>query len=148
MVDGFDDLVDLVAQDEAGQVEHDGGAHAGAYVGGAGGEVAEAGGECVVEGGFEVGIDLVCGVPCFFEAVAWLDALDAQVVFFVEHDAEELVLADDEAATSVFGCVFAGDEVLFDEHLFFDGGEFIHRFVDEAGLHGGELGYGVAYVLE
>ena len=41
LVDRLDDLADLVAEDQAGQVQHGGGAHAGAEVGRAGGEVAE-----------------------------------------------------------------------------------------------------------
>ena len=49
LVDRLNHLVDLLAEDETRKMKHGGGAHPGADVGGAGGEVAEGGGEGVLE---------------------------------------------------------------------------------------------------
>ena len=132
--DGFDDLADLVGEDEGGEVEHDRGAHAGAEVGGAGGEVAEAGAEGVGEFLFEFGIDLIDEGEGAAEVEAGADALDAEVVLLVDHDGDRLFAIHNDTTAGGAGGVFAADEVAFDKDLLADFGE-IDVFVAEPILH-------------
>ena len=135
--DGFHDLTDLVGEDEGGQVKHDRGAHAGAEVGGAGGEVAEAGTEGVGEFLFEFGIDLIDEGEGAAEVEAGADALDAEVVLLIDHDGDGLFAVHHDAAAGGAGGVFATDEVAFDEDLLADLRQ-VDVFVAEAILHFGE----------
>ena len=142
LVHGLDDLGDLVVEHERGQVHHGRGAHAGADVGRAGGEVADLGREGEVEFLLQLRVELVDGLEQRLELQAGAQRLDAEVVLLVDHDAERAVLADDEAAAGVLGGVLAADEVLLDEDLLFERREVLHRVVDDGVLHLGQLGHG------
>ena len=123
-------------------MEHGGGAHTGADVGGAGGEVAEGGGEREFEFGFEGGVEFIGGLPCFDEVEAGLEGLEANVVLLVNHDGKAFVGVDDEAAPSVLGGMFSADEVFLDEELFIERGEGFHSDGNFRGAHGGKVGHG------
>ncbi len=78
--------------------------------------------ECVVEA---VGFG-----PCFFELEAGAEDLDAEVVFFVDHDADGFIVGDGDAAGAFASGVLFGDEVSFDEHLAVDFVGFFHIDVE------------------
>jgi len=143
LVHGFDDLGDLVVEHEGGQVHHGGGAHAGADVGGAGGEVADLGREGEIEFFLQLGVEFIDGLEERLELQAGAERLDPQMVLLVDHDAERTVLADDEAAAGVLGRMFAADEVLLDEDLLFGGNGHVCARWTLRGVHTGEYG-GVA----
>ena len=136
-VDGLDDLVDLVAEDERGEVEHGAGAHAGAEIGGAGGEVAETFVPGEADLFLQFGVQFVEGGMGGGEIEAGADALHAEVVLFIDHDGEGLLAVDDRGAAGGFGGLFAGDEVFLDEDLFADGVE-VGEVLGEAVLHAAE----------
>ena len=73
---------------------------------------------------------------------AWLEGLEANVVFLINHNRETFVAVDHEAAPSVFGGVFATDEVFLDEELFIKGGKGFHGDGNFRGAHGSEVGDG------
>ena len=73
---------------------------------------------------------------------AWLEGLEANVVLFVDHDREAFVAVNHEAAPSVFGGVFATDEVFLDEELFVEWGKGFHGDGNFRGAHGSEVGDG------
>ena len=63
LVDGLDDRIDLLGQDQAGQMQHRADADAGAEVGRAGGQIAEVVVEGVIELLLQLGIQLVNRAP-------------------------------------------------------------------------------------
>ena len=73
---------------------------------------------------------------------AWLEGLEANVILFIDHDREAFVPVDHEAAPSVFGGVFAADEVFLDEELLIEGGKGVHSDGNFRGAHGSEVGDG------
>ena len=114
LIDRFDDLVDLFAQNEAGKVEHGGGAHAGSDISGAGGEVAEGGGKRELELILERGVQLVGRLPCFEKLKAGAQGLQSNMILLVDHDGEGFVPIHHQAAAGIFGGMFSADEMLFD----------------------------------
>ncbi len=129
-------------------MEHGGGAHTGADVGGAGGEVAEGGGEREFEFGLEGSVEFIGSLPCFDEVKAGLEGLETNVVLFVDHDLESFVAVDHETAPSVFGGVFTADEVFLDEELFIEWGEGFHGDGNFSGAHGSKVGHSGLNLLE
>ena len=95
MSEPLDDLRDLVIEHERGQVHHGGGAHAGADVGRAGGQVAVLG----VPGPAQLALQrLVEGHRQLEVGVAaqpGADDLEPDVVLLVEHQRVDLVAADE-----------------------------------------------------
>ena len=126
-VDRLDDLVDLLGQDQAGQMQHGADAHAGAEVGRAGGQVAELGAEGEIELALQFGVDLVDGHARPAELQAGPQGLHPQMVLLVDHHAERFLLVDDQAAAGVLGGVFAADQMALDENLFVQRPQVIHR---------------------
>ena len=147
LVDGLNDLVDLFTQHQPRQVQHRAHANAGAQVGGAGSEVAAFFRVGKIKSVLEVSVKLVDGVPCVFDLQSGKQRLHAEVILFVDHHADILVLTKHEAAAGVFRGVFAADEMSFDENLFVERGQLIHAGV-EAVLHRLDLQHVVADVLE
>ena len=123
-------------------MHHRRGAHSGADIRRAGGEIADLRRESEVESFFQLGIELVDRLEQRLEVGAGAERLDAEMVLFVDHHAQSAVLADDEAAAGVLGGMLAADEVLLDEHLLFQRREVLHRVVDDGFLHLGEIGHG------
>ena len=123
-------------------MEHGRGAHTGANIRRAGGEVTEGGREGEFEFVFEGCIELVGGFPGFEKMESRAEGLKADMIFLVDHDREGFVAVHDEAAPSVLGGMFAADEVFFDEKLFVERGEGFHRDGNLGGAHGGEIGHG------
>lgn len=142
LVDRFDDLIDLLAQNEAGKMEHGGGTHSGADVGRAGGEVAEGWGEREFEFVLQGGVEFVGGLPSLEEMEARAEGLKADVVLLVDHDGEGFVPVHHQAAPGVFGGMFAADQVFFHEKLLVEGSERFHGNGDLGGTHRGEVGHG------
>ena len=127
---------------ERGQVHHRRGAHAGADVGRARGEVADLRREGEIELLLHLGVELVDGLEQRLELQPGAQRLDAEVVLLVDHDAERAALGNDEAAAGVLRGVLAADEMLLDEHLLFQRREVLHRVVDDRILHLRQLGHG------
>jgi len=113
-VDALDDLVDLLGEDQAGQVQHGADANAGTNISRARRQVAEIVAESVIELLFQFGIDLINGHPCLFELQAGAQSLHAKMILFVDHHAEGFFPVQDEAAATAFGGVLAADEMAFD----------------------------------
>ena len=111
------DLVDLLGLDQAGEVEHDADANAGADVGRAGGQVAELGAEGVGQLFLELVVELVDRVPDFREPEARKHELDAEMVFLVDHDGDVFQRAQGDAARAVAGGQLAGDDLALDQEL-------------------------------
>ena len=86
LLEGAEDLVDLLGLDQPGQVEHHADADAGADVGRAGGQVAELRAEGVGELFLELVVELVDRVPDLGEPEAREHELDAEMVLLVDHD--------------------------------------------------------------
>ena len=138
LVDGLDDLVDLLAQHQPRQVQHRAHANAGAQVGGAGGEIAAFFRVGKIEAMLELGVKLVDGGPGVADLQPRQQRLHAEVIFLVDHHADALVLTEHEAAAGVFRGVFAADEMSLDENLFVERGQLVHAGV-EAVLHRPDL---------
>jgi len=142
LIDRFDDLIDLLTQDEAGKMKHGGSAHSGADVGRAGGEVAERWGERKFEFVLKSGIELVGGFPCLEKVKARAEGLEADMVLLVDHDGKGFVPVDHQAASRVFGGVFPTDQVFFHEKLLVERSERFHGNRDFCRTHRGEVGHG------
>ena len=68
--------------------------------------------------------------------------MEADMIFFVNHDGKGFVFIDHEATTGIFGGVFATDEMFFDEELFIDWGQSLHGNGNFGGAHTGKGGDG------
>ena len=53
-----------------------------------------------------------------FQLQAGADRLHAQMIFFIDHDAERLPPIHDNRAADTLGRVLATDEMALDQHLF------------------------------
>jgi len=85
LVHGPDHLLHLAGDDQRGQVHHGRGAHTGAQVGRAGGEIAERRGERIVQFLLEFRVDRVDGIPGLLQLKAGPHHLNPQVILFVDH---------------------------------------------------------------
>ena len=141
LINRFDDLVDLLAQNEAGEVEHGGGAHAGSDIGGAGGEITEGGGKRELELIFEGGVQLIGRFPRFEKLEARAQGLQPNMILLIDHDGKGFVPIDDQAAAGIFGGMLSADEMFFDQELFIQRGEGFHGHGNFGGTHGGEVGH-------
>ena len=142
LVDGLDDLIDLLAEDQAGQVEHGGGAHPGADVGGAGGEIAEGRGEGELDLFLQSGVQLIGCVPRLLQMEAGAKGLQAKVILLVDHDGKGFIPVHHQAAAGVLGGVFPGDEMLFDKELFFQRPQGLHGHGHFGRSHHGQVAHG------
>ena len=61
-----------------------------------------------------MGIGAVDGGPGLAKLQSWAEGLHAEVVLFIDHEAEGLVAIEDQPATGAFCRVLAADEVAFD----------------------------------
>jgi len=112
-----ENLFDLLGQDQCRQVEHDAGAHAGADVGGASRQVAELLAEGVVDALLEQVVEAVDVLPALVEGEAAADDLQAQVIFFVDHDADGLGRRDGDAAWPLGVGQLAANKLPLDQEL-------------------------------
>ncbi len=93
-----EDLLHPLGQDQGRKVDQDGGAHPRADVGRAGGEIAETPRRTrTASPALERVVEAADRVPGLLELHPALQALEAQVVLLVDHDAERLVRRDGEA---------------------------------------------------
>ena len=114
---GAEDFLDLLGQHQGGQMEHDAGAQAGADVGRAGGEIAEFLAEGIGDAFLELVVEAVGVLPGFVEGEAGADHLQAEVVLLVDHDADDFVGGEGDAARPLAVGQLAADELAFDEEL-------------------------------
>ena len=114
-----DDFIDLVTHHERRKVQHGRGAHAGANIRGAGGEITEVGIKSEIQRGLELAIHAVDHVEDIAKLEPAADRLHAEVVLLVDHDAEGLAGIRHHRAADGFGSVLAADEVTLDKDLFF-----------------------------
>ncbi|GBD37513.1 hypothetical protein HRbin36_02648 [bacterium HR36] len=131
LLQGAEDLLQLLGQRQGWQVEQHTGAHACTHVGRAGREitkfftegVANVFGQGVIEG-----VDVV---PGFFQLEATANHLNAEMVFLIDHDGTGFVVANGHAALPVGVGVLATDELAFHQELAIQFGEFVHGKVRE-----------------
>ena len=77
-------------------------------------------------------VDAVDLLPDALQVQAALHDLDAQVVLFVDHQAELLVAVDGHGAGALALGVLAADQLAFDEELAIDALELVHVDVEHA----------------
>jgi len=142
LVDRFDDLIDLLAKDESRKMEHGRGAHSRTDVGGAGGEVTEGGGEGKFEFILQGGIEFVGCFPSFEQVEARAKGLEADMIFFIDHDGKGLVSIYHQATACIFGGMLATDEMFFDKELLIERGQSFHGDRNFGWAHAGEVGDG------
>ena len=122
LLERLEHFFDLLGNAERRQVEHDAGAHPGADVGRAGGEVAELVVEGVGQAGFEGVVEPVDDLPGVVEGQPAAQDLQAQVVLLVDHDADRLAGVEGDAAGAVQDVgQFAADELALDQELAVEG---------------------------
>jgi hypothetical protein len=109
------DVFDLTPEAQGGQVQHDRDADAGADVCGAGGQVAEAIRKAEVDGRLDLIVEPIGGGVRVGELQAGADALEAEVVFLVDHDRGGFAGVKDQAAATGAVGVLLADEVPLDQ---------------------------------
>src|SRR5213592_4250771 len=100
-----------------GQVEHRGGAHTGADVRGARGQVSQPRIESEVQFAFKRAVDFVHELKCLFQLQAGANRLHPQMIFFVDHDAQCLPPIHHHRAARALGGMLATDQVALHENL-------------------------------
>ena len=123
LVDGLNDLVDLLGQDQPGQMQHGADADAGAEIGRAGGQITQVRAESVIEFALQFGIHLVDGHPglpsCRPGRSACMRRWSSSLII-TQSDSS---LVEDQAAAGAFGGVLAADEMPLDQNLFVQRGQ-------------------------
>ena len=106
---GLDDLIDQLAQNQTGQMQHRGRAHTGADVCRTRGQVPNflVVGELQLV--FERGVDLIEKLKCLFQLQPGAHRLHPKMIFLVDHDAQGLPAIHDHGAARALGRVFAAD---------------------------------------
>ena len=117
LLEGAEDLVDLLGLDQSRQVEHHADADPGADVRRAGRQIAELRAEGIGELLLEPVVEMVDGIPDLGEPEAREHELDAEVVLLVDHDRDVLQRADRHAAGAVAVGQLAGDDLALDQEL-------------------------------
>ena len=110
-------------------MEHDAHPHAGAHVGGAGGQVAEFGRKGVGELGLEQGVDIVHVFPCGIGLEARAQGLDADMVLLVDHDGAGLAAIERDAAVSLPGGELLRDEMALQQKEAVESGRLVESHV-------------------
>jgi hypothetical protein len=122
---GLGGLLDFAREDERGQVQQHGRAHAGARIGRAGGQESVA----LVEGiGHYVAdfvVEEIGGFPGLLELQAAAEDLQAEVILLVEHAAAAAVGVVVDAARELGLGEFAADQVAFEQDLAIEAGELV-----------------------
>ena len=134
LVDGLDDGIDLLGQDESGQMQHGAHADARAEVGRARGQVTQFVAEGVRELLLQLGIQPVNRAPRLPQLQAGAQRLHPQVVLLVNHHAKRFVAIQHQAAAGTFRGMFAADEVPLHQDLLVQRVEIVHR-LGEGVLH-------------
>jgi hypothetical protein len=88
LVDGLDDGIDLLAQDQAGQMQHRADADAGAEIRRAGGQITQLVVEGVIQLFFQLGIQMVNRAPRLPQLQTGPQRLHPQMILLVDHHAE------------------------------------------------------------
>ena len=120
LLQGLKDLLDILRQDQAGQVQHHADSDAGADVRGTGGQIAQALIESVRDFLLHEVIDPVDLLPAVIQSKSAVNDLDAQVVLLVDHQADLLLGIDGHATGALAVGVLAADELPLDEELAVD----------------------------
>ena len=110
-------LVDLPGDHQRRQVEHHAHADAGAHVGRAGREIAKPRVKRIRHDLPDLLVDHLDLLPDPTQVEAAVDTLDAEVILFVDHQADLFELVDRHAAGPMGVGVFTADELPFDEKL-------------------------------
>src|SRR6266850_4243625 len=126
LVDGLDNGIDLLGQDQAGQMEHSADPDARTYIGRAGSEVTPFRAEGEFELLFELRIGLIDGGPGLFELEARAKSLHPEMVLLVDHYAKGFFSIQDQAAAGALGGVLAADEMPFDKDLLIERRKTVH----------------------
>jgi len=113
----LNDLIDQLAQDKPRQVEHRGGAHAGANVRGARGQVSQPRIESEIQFAFERAVDLVHQLKRLFQLETRANRLHPQMIFFVDHNAKSLPPIHHHRAARALSGMLAADQVALHQHL-------------------------------
>ena len=134
----LDDLVDHLAQDKAGQMEHGGGAHAGADIRRASGQITEPRVVGEIEFRLERAVHFIDELERALQLQTRADRLHPQVIFLVDHDAQRLPAIHDHGAAHALRRMFAADEVALDQYLLLQRGKVLQQFRKRI-LHLGQL---------
>ena len=126
--DGLHDLIDQFAQDQTGQMQHGGRAHAGADVRRARGQITEPLIVSEFEFALQRGVDLVEKLERLFQLQTRAHRLHSQMIFFVDHDAERLAAIHDHRAARALCRMLATNEMSLDQNLFFQRGQVLQKF--------------------
>ena len=120
LANGFDHRVDLLGEHQSRKMQHDGGAHAGAEIGGAGGEVAELGVKGIGQQAFQLRVHAVHHLKGAGEVQSGADALNAKVILLIDHDGNALLAVHDHSAARGASRMLAADEMALHQNLFAD----------------------------
>ncbi len=128
LVHRLNDLVDHLAQDKTGKMQHGRGPHAGADVGRAGGQITEPRVVGEIELRLERAVDLVDELERALQLETGANRLHPQVVFLVHHDAQRLAAIHDDRAAHTLRRMLAADEMPLDQDLFFQRRKVLQQF--------------------
>jgi hypothetical protein len=120
-------LVDLFAQNQAGQVQHGADPDTGAQIGRASSEVPNVRVKSVIEFLLQLGIDLINGLPGLLQLQPGAQRLHPQMILLIDHDAERLFAIENQAAAGILGRVFPANQVPLDQDIFVEQREVVHR---------------------
>ncbi len=133
LVDGLDDRIDLLGENEARQMQHRAHADAGAEIRRTRGQITE----FVVEGEIQFflqrGIQLVHRLPRLARLETGPQRLHPQMILLVDHHRESFRAVHDQPAADIFRGVFAADEMALDEQLLVQRGQIVHRLGEGIG---------------
>lgn len=122
--EGSKDFLDLLGSDQGGQVEHDTDAQTGSHVGGARGQVSQGLREGVGELALKNIVEFVHPFPCRLQVEAAVHHLQAQVVLFVDHDAEAFFGVEDHRPSSLRFAQLMADQLPLHQELPIEVSEF------------------------
>ncbi len=108
-------------------MEHGGGAHPGADVGGAGGQVTKMLIVSDIELALEGAVDFVDQLEGVLQLQPGANRLHPQMILLVDHDAERLFAVHRDRTANSFGRVLAADEVALDQNLLLERGKVLEE---------------------
>jgi hypothetical protein len=106
-------------------MQHRGSAHPGAHIRRARGQISETLIVGELQFIFEGAVDFIDKLECLFQLQTGSDRLHAQVVLFIDHNAEGLPAIHHDRAAGALGSVLATDQMAFDKDLLLERGKIL-----------------------
>ena len=113
---GFGNTLQFLGDSKSGKMQHDAEPRAGSEIGGAGGEVSPAMVERQRDLLFKAIVECVDIGVNGAKIESWADALNAKVIFFVDHDASCQFASDGDCCGKGGGCQLRGNQMPLDHH--------------------------------